>query len=257
MAHRPPLPVKTTSTRSNRQVQRLSFSGLPNEDVTAFLQEIARIAFENDHVRDEQWIMDYTETCLTGQALFWYSSLSEETQGSWRKLRHAMLHRYANLSGMVPDPAPAAAPPPSTMTTVAAAPRRTISAQTAHNGRAAVSPRTPQKDGGNIQNQVLRRTSSTISKAARPQTISQTSDRPALSQSPPASGPNRSAMQLSPRSRANSMSGPAPPPTHHPQNHPRPTNASSEQVQHSALHRTPSSQTLSRLPASRSVALLS
>lgn len=71
-----------------------TFAGLPGEDVTSFLQNIQKDAFTQERQRDDIWVADYALTWLGGEALAWYYDLDEETQGSWRKLRVALLSRF-------------------------------------------------------------------------------------------------------------------------------------------------------------------
>ncbi|KAG9027251.1 hypothetical protein FRB95_007968 [Tulasnella sp. JGI-2019a] len=100
-------------------MQFLSFSGKMDEDVTAFLQSVQRVAFTEGTSRDNEWLTNYVGSCLTGQALTWYALLDDDVQMSWKDLRLRLLLEFAVRDDitLVPDP-PAAAPPPSHRTNV-------------------------------------------------------------------------------------------------------------------------------------------
>ncbi|KAG8872968.1 hypothetical protein FRB98_009282, partial [Tulasnella sp. 332] len=102
-------------------MQFLSFSGDQDEDVTAFLQNVNRIAFTEGRFRDNDWIADYVGACLTGVALDWYARLDEDIERNWRELRIALLQRFMARgdASLAPEPPTAtgplsttAAPPP-------------------------------------------------------------------------------------------------------------------------------------------------
>jgi len=90
-------------------LETLSFDGKSGEDVTHFLRDVKRVALEQGRQTDEKWILYYTEACLGGPALRWYSGLDEETTCSWKSLREAFLERFVSDA---PEP-PAAIPPSS------------------------------------------------------------------------------------------------------------------------------------------------
>ncbi|KAG8979327.1 hypothetical protein FRB90_008093, partial [Tulasnella sp. 427] len=72
----------------------LTFSGTAEQSGADFAQSIQRFAFQNHTDKDDEWVARYAATCFTGNALLWYSDLDQDTQGSWRKLRAALLRRY-------------------------------------------------------------------------------------------------------------------------------------------------------------------
>lgn len=72
----------------------ISFSGSPNNSSASFIQSIQRIAFQQDRIKDDEWIAEYTSTCFTDSALMWYLELAKETRSSWEKLRFALVQRY-------------------------------------------------------------------------------------------------------------------------------------------------------------------
>ncbi|KAG8878787.1 hypothetical protein FRB98_006000, partial [Tulasnella sp. 332] len=91
----------------------LSFSGKKTEDETIFLQDVKRLAFTEGRSRDNDWLVDYVETCLTGAALDWYSQLDEKVQMSWKQLRLALLQSFTARGDLAIPAPPAAAPPGS------------------------------------------------------------------------------------------------------------------------------------------------
>ncbi|KAG8888662.1 GTP-binding protein Rab-3D [Tulasnella sp. 332] len=88
----------------------ISFNGRDGEEVTEFLRSVKRVALAEGRQRDDQWLMDYTESCLAGPALQWHLYLEDKTLSSWRGLQRAFLNRFAPMKAapMVPEPAPAA-----------------------------------------------------------------------------------------------------------------------------------------------------
>ncbi|KAG8845117.1 hypothetical protein FRB96_002719 [Tulasnella sp. 330] len=92
----------------------LSFSGKKSEDVTEFLQNVTRIAFKEGKSRDDNWLADYVESCLTGPALDWYAQLGTDSQRNWTSLRIALLQNYTARRDTSFIPAPPAAAPPGT-----------------------------------------------------------------------------------------------------------------------------------------------
>ncbi|KAG9027746.1 hypothetical protein FRB95_007405 [Tulasnella sp. JGI-2019a] len=98
-------------------MQFLSFSGREDEDVTAFLQNVNRVAFVEGKTREDDWIADYVGTCVTGIALDWYDELEEDVKRSWKDLRRALLRRFtARVASLVPEPPAARAPPSARIT---------------------------------------------------------------------------------------------------------------------------------------------
>lgn len=93
-------------SRRDALPNRPTFSGNPSEDVTIFIQSVQMVAFEQGRQRDDDWRTDYLTTCLSGDALLFYSELDDEDQYSWRRLRAALLQRFAR--SLAPEP-PAAA----------------------------------------------------------------------------------------------------------------------------------------------------
>lgn len=78
----------------------LKFSAGEGEDVAVFLQSVQQEAFAQRRQRDDVWIADYAATLLKGpRALKWYYKLDDEVQGSWKKLRVAMMSRFAKGVG--------------------------------------------------------------------------------------------------------------------------------------------------------------
>lgn len=91
----------------------LSFFGEQNDDVTTFLQAVKRIALTEGKSRDDDWLTDYVESCLTGPALDWYAQLDKNVQTSWQDLRLALLQKYTARGNVGPPAAPPAQAPPA------------------------------------------------------------------------------------------------------------------------------------------------
>lgn len=73
-------------------LEALIFRGSPGEDVTDFLGDVKRVAIVQGRQRDEEWMIDYVESCLRGDAMTWFDSLSVT---NWRSLRSLFLQRFA------------------------------------------------------------------------------------------------------------------------------------------------------------------
>jgi len=90
-------------------LEPLLFGGSPNEDVTDFLRAVKRVAVIQRRQRDDEWMIDYVESCLKGQAMRWFDALPPATVESWSQVRRAFLARFDEpLTGA---PTPAAATP--------------------------------------------------------------------------------------------------------------------------------------------------
>ncbi|KAG8879015.1 hypothetical protein FRB98_005877, partial [Tulasnella sp. 332] len=96
-------------------LEPLTFGGAPSEDVTAFLGAVKRIAVVQGRQRDDQWIVDYVESCLRGDAMRWFDGIgSGVTQLEWGPLRRLFLQRFNNCNvSTLSAPAPAPAAPPA------------------------------------------------------------------------------------------------------------------------------------------------
>ncbi|KAG8871455.1 hypothetical protein FRB97_008669 [Tulasnella sp. 331] len=92
-------------------LENLTFEGKDGESVTAFLQSVKRVAFSQGRQRDDEWLVDYLETCLSEEALVWYDELDDGIRGNYKILRSAMLQRFGAPAPKAPSPA-AAAPMP-------------------------------------------------------------------------------------------------------------------------------------------------
>ncbi|KAG8864827.1 hypothetical protein FRB96_003413 [Tulasnella sp. 330] len=90
-------------------IEDLIFHGNENENVAAFLQKVKRVAFAQGRQRDQEWLVDYVEACLSDKALLWYTKLDERTWSDFNSLRVAMLEHFATPVN-IPPAAPAAAP---------------------------------------------------------------------------------------------------------------------------------------------------
>ncbi|KAG8899611.1 hypothetical protein FRC01_010437 [Tulasnella sp. 417] len=68
--------------------------GGPNESVTSFIQSVQRVAFQQNRIKDDEWIAELASTCFTDKAMLWYLGLGRETQSSWEKLRIALVEHF-------------------------------------------------------------------------------------------------------------------------------------------------------------------
>ncbi|KAG8848028.1 hypothetical protein FRB96_001320 [Tulasnella sp. 330] len=93
--------------------EELIFYGKEDEDVTSFLQKVKRVAFGQGRQRDQEWLVDYLETCLSGKALIWYLGLDEKSKSSFTTLSIAMIGHFPVPSASIPSALAAAAPPPA------------------------------------------------------------------------------------------------------------------------------------------------
>ncbi|KAG9032125.1 hypothetical protein FS837_002797 [Tulasnella sp. UAMH 9824] len=73
---------------------QLQFRGQHATECEDFMTAIVRRAFAQGKQRDDQWMADFAATCMVNDAMRWWGALDEETQGSWKLLRRAMLSKY-------------------------------------------------------------------------------------------------------------------------------------------------------------------
>ncbi|KIO30585.1 hypothetical protein M407DRAFT_20310 [Tulasnella calospora MUT 4182] len=86
----------------------ISFAGGSNEPVAPFIQSVQRVAFQQNRIKDDEWIAELASSCFTDQALVWYLGLGKETQSSWAKLRIALAQQYlVQAPAQAPKPSPA------------------------------------------------------------------------------------------------------------------------------------------------------
>lgn len=67
---------------SSALLEQISFEGRDGEDVTHFLRDVKRVAIAEGQQRDDQWLIDYAESCLAGPALKWFLGLDDDMIGS-------------------------------------------------------------------------------------------------------------------------------------------------------------------------------
>ncbi|KAG8988206.1 GTP-binding protein [Tulasnella sp. JGI-2019a] len=95
----------------NPPLEALEFWGGPNEEVTAFLGTVKRVAMMHDRHSDNEWLVSYTESCLRGDAMRWFDTMGPDAATmDWSSLRRLFLSRFntRDLRSANP-PAPAAA----------------------------------------------------------------------------------------------------------------------------------------------------
>lgn len=94
---------------SSSDLPSLNFAGTDSEDVTIFIRDVKRCAIAEGKQRDDEWIIDFVESCLSGVAMRWFTQLDEEWKASWKSLTRAIVDRFD--APVAPPPASAAAPP--------------------------------------------------------------------------------------------------------------------------------------------------
>lgn len=72
----------------------LQFQGKDSQECEEFISAITKHAYNQGKLRDDEWIADLVATCLTHDALRWWSGLDKGTRQSWDKLRQEMFSRY-------------------------------------------------------------------------------------------------------------------------------------------------------------------
>ncbi|KAG8856587.1 hypothetical protein FRB96_006347 [Tulasnella sp. 330] len=94
MTHTPEAAFRAVLPR----IERISFNGTASEDVTDFVREVKRIALDQGRQRDQEWMVDYAESCLGGAAIRWFSHLDEiskqQASVSWDALRQQLLDQF-------------------------------------------------------------------------------------------------------------------------------------------------------------------
>ncbi|KAG8902734.1 hypothetical protein FRB99_004191 [Tulasnella sp. 403] len=107
------------ASSSSRPIEWTTFRGNPNESISAFIQTIQRVALSQGMQNNSAWVAAYTASCFADGALGWFSSLDNEVQTSWTRLRPALLERYpirfpafSSESAPIPAAASAALPNP-------------------------------------------------------------------------------------------------------------------------------------------------
>ncbi|KAG8923478.1 hypothetical protein FRC01_012707 [Tulasnella sp. 417] len=73
---------------------QLTFSGSSGQEAEAFVQAIQRRAHAAGKLRDNDWVIDFVSVCFEGDALRWFESLDDKTQGDWKLLKAAILRQY-------------------------------------------------------------------------------------------------------------------------------------------------------------------
>ncbi|KAG8921476.1 hypothetical protein FRC01_000231, partial [Tulasnella sp. 417] len=64
------------------------------EECEEFISAVTKHAHDQGKLRDDEWIADFVATCVTHDALRWWSGLDKATRGDWDALRQAMFSRY-------------------------------------------------------------------------------------------------------------------------------------------------------------------
>lgn len=75
--------------------QEVIFEGSDALKSDAFIRLVTRRAMEQNVINDDVATAHIAVACLGGVALHWYVDLDDDaTQGSWKLLRRAILHRW-------------------------------------------------------------------------------------------------------------------------------------------------------------------
>ncbi|KAG8929602.1 hypothetical protein FRC01_004062, partial [Tulasnella sp. 417] len=95
------------------------FYGSSGKEAEKFVQLVYRRARDARKQNDNEWIVDFVQMCLAGDALRWYAGLESEVQDDWKQLRQAILTQWPAdgdkvstnwTSSILPTPPPAAPP---------------------------------------------------------------------------------------------------------------------------------------------------
>ncbi|KIO30588.1 hypothetical protein M407DRAFT_5523 [Tulasnella calospora MUT 4182] len=86
--------LKSTALPNPNPIVWISFTGGPNESVASFIQSVQRVAFQQNRIKNDEWVAELASTCFTDKALVWYLGLDKGTQSSWAKLRIALVKHY-------------------------------------------------------------------------------------------------------------------------------------------------------------------
>ncbi|KAG9034507.1 hypothetical protein FS837_002190, partial [Tulasnella sp. UAMH 9824] len=86
--------LPTTLLEEETESGVLQFRGKDAQECEEFISAVMKHAHDQGKLRDDEWIADLVATCMTHDALRWWSALDEEYQASWKKLRQAMFYRY-------------------------------------------------------------------------------------------------------------------------------------------------------------------
>lgn len=78
-----------------RLSEDIIFDGTGGAD--KFIRAVRKAAFNHGKYEDDIWCSRFTSTCLEGPALDFYEELEEETRGSWKLLRKALLGRFSSM----------------------------------------------------------------------------------------------------------------------------------------------------------------
>lgn len=82
---------------------QLTFRGTSGQEAEAFVQAVQRRAHAAGKLRDNDWIVDMVSVCFEGDALRWFESLDDKTQGDWKLLKAAILRQFPPGSGAGPS----------------------------------------------------------------------------------------------------------------------------------------------------------
>lgn len=82
------------SITSGPTMSDITFQGIDDKECESFIRAVTRKGFVDERDTDDNWMARFAATCFEGPALRWYDQLTEETQGSWRSLRKALLSQY-------------------------------------------------------------------------------------------------------------------------------------------------------------------
>lgn len=74
------------------------FKGGDGDEYLEFILAVKQEAFAKGTNKNDGWMAEYAETRMGGAALLWFEDLDEETQGSWKLLKRALISKYSGGS---------------------------------------------------------------------------------------------------------------------------------------------------------------
>lgn len=74
--------------------EEFTFNGVDSFGYQEFLQQVRRTAFKEGKSRDAAWMADLAVLHLSGDALMWFETLSDDVQQDWNLLKRAIIQKY-------------------------------------------------------------------------------------------------------------------------------------------------------------------
>lgn len=80
------------------------FEGTDSEECEEFIFALKKHIFEQGKDQDDAWVARYASTLMAGHALRWYEELEDDVQGSWKRLKQALLKDFPSAKPSEPSP---------------------------------------------------------------------------------------------------------------------------------------------------------